>query len=430
MKRNIILSAFMTLLILAVGSVAFREFTEHREELQAKAAYELRLDILAEIKQTIDDGFKENLTWPKELDIRGSKYEIIYTFNDELNSYLEKLLKRHRSDHAAIVVIENETGNILAAQGYDRSTRQLNQSLPFSSTHPAASLIKVVTTAHLLESGEVSAETKFKFRGRGTTLYKSQLKPVNNRFSRTQTFKKAFAYSNNVVFGKAAITRSTGEGLFKMAYDFGFNQEIMSDLSLSPSLFHMAQDQYNLAELASGFNRKTMISPVHAAAMVSVVPNNGAMSLPKVVKKIINKSTGEVFWEAEDKFRPVITSQSAKQLKEMMESTVSRGTARSVPRRLPRSIRKKIEVGGKTGSITGGMPFGRRDWFISYAMPKDERFGKGISIAVMNINIKKWYVKSTYLSGEIMSYYYRNIEPLREDLASVVSTNMNDKVEL
>lgn len=430
MKRNIILVTLFTIFTLSAGSIGFQKFSEHREEQKALAAIELKQEILAEIKQTIDESFKENLNWPKELEIRGSQYEIVYTFNEDLGAYLERLLKRYRSDHAAIVVIENETGNILAAEGYDRSTRKSNQSLPFSSTHPAASLIKVVTTAHLLESSEVDGDTTFKFRGRGTTLYKSQLKPVSNRFSRTQTFKKAFAYSNNVIFGKAAITKGTGEGLFKMAYDFGFNQEIMSDLSLSPSLFHMAQDQYNLAELASGFNRKTMISPVHAAAMVSVVPNNGAMSVPKVVKKIINKTTGEIFWEADDQFRPVISHDSAEQLKEMMESTVLRGTARGVQRRLPRVVKNRIEVGGKTGSITGGMPFGRRDWFISYAMPKDARQGKGISIAVMNVNIKKWYVKSTYLSGEVMSYYFRNIEPLRDDLASAVTVNIHDKVEL
>ena len=142
MKRNIILVSLFTIFTLGSGSIAFQKFSEHREEQRALAAIEFKKEVLAEIKQTIDDSFKENLSWPKELDIRGSQYEIVYTFNEDLGAYLERLLKRYRSDHAAIVVIENETGNILAAEGYDRSTRKSNQSLPFSSTHPAASLIR------------------------------------------------------------------------------------------------------------------------------------------------------------------------------------------------------------------------------------------------------------------------------------------------
>lgn len=429
MKRNIILFLASILLI----SAAVTTFDRIRDSYHAKKEIQqiqLKEEILAEIKLSLDATFKHDHMWPKTLLVNGVSYDVEYTFNEDLSHFLQKLLKRYRSDHAAIVVIENETGNILAAEGYDRSTSSLNQSLPFSSTHPAASLIKVITTAELLEQGKIEQETEFKYRGRGTTLYKSQLNPENTRFTRTQTFKRAFAYSNNVVFGKAAIAKSSGPSLFKMASDFGFNQEIMSDITLSPSLFHMAEDSYNLAELASGFNRETMISPIHAAAIATIIPNNGAMTMPKVVVRIRESESQNVFWEADNKFRPVVSKETASSLKDMMESTVKRGTARGMLRRIPRQVQSKLEYGGKTGSITGGMPFGRRDWFVSYAIPKDKAYGKGISIAVMNVNIKKWYVKSTYLSGEVMSYYFRNIEPLHEDLASAVSVNKVDKVEL
>ena len=93
----------------------------------------------------------------------------------------------------------------------------------------------------------------------------------------------------------------------------------------------------------------------------------------------------------------------------MMEHTVKRGTARGAFRaRKTRKIRD-IEIGGKTGSITGGLPYGKRDWFVSYAKPKGEESDKGISICVMIVNVKKWYIKSHYLAKNIIQYYYNSL---------------------
>ncbi len=96
-----------------------------------------------------------------------------------------------------------------------------------------------------------------------------------------------------------------------------------------------------------------------------------------------------------------------------MELTVRRGTARGAFRRMKRSIKSKLDIGGKTGSITGGVPFGKRDWFAAYATPKNRVLGKGISISVMNVNVKKWYIKSTYLAKNIIEFYYKKITPLK-----------------
>lgn len=101
----------------------------------------------------------------------------------------------------------------------------------------------------------------------------------------------------------------------------------------------------------------------------------------------------------------------------MMETTVRRGTARSVYRGLRRKFRDEITVGGKTGSLTGGLPYGKRDWITLYAAPRDGSLGKGISVAIMNINVKKWYVKSTFLAKKIINYYYQEVFPkLKSDL--------------
>jgi peptidoglycan glycosyltransferase len=60
-----------------------------------------------------------------------------------------------------------------------------------------------------------------------------------------------------------------------MAMKFGFYKELIDEVDMSSSVLFPVEDKYDLAELASGFNRKTMISPFHGAVIASVIGNKG-----------------------------------------------------------------------------------------------------------------------------------------------------------
>ncbi|MGK0366987.1 MAG: peptidoglycan glycosyltransferase, partial [Thermoproteota archaeon] len=163
---------------------------------------------------------------------------------------------------------------------------------------------------------------------------------------------------------------------------------------------------YNLAEVACGFNRTTMISPIHAAVMSSIIANKGVLKKHHFLKDIKNQKNEKV-WSFQGTNKRILSVDSAQKVSQMMELTVKRGTARRVFRTMKRRIRKKLIIGGKTGTITGGLPAGKRDWFTVYAKPKDKQSG-GISVAVMIVNLNKWYVKSTFLAKKIIEYYYQD----------------------
>ena len=59
-----------------------------------------------------------------------------------------------------------------------------------------------------------------------------------------------------------------------------------------------------------------------------------------------------------------------------------------------------------------GLPYGKRDWFSAFAIPHKSSQDKGISISVMNINLEKWFVRSTVLAKNIIEFYYKEIRPL------------------
>lgn len=353
-------------------------------------------------------------TWDQLIDYDSAKYRPSYTFNSSLEDFIKRQLALYRPDFTSVVVLDNENGHILAAVDYARGKNIFGRDLAFTTTHPAASIFKIITASDLLENTHIKTDTEFHFSGRSTTLYRSQLKqPANRRWIRSLDLQKAFATSNNVIFGRTAIENLTPAGLKRMAEKFGFNKKILEGINLSPSVFNMAQDQYNLAEFSSGLNTQTVMSPVHGAVIGSVVANGGVFRYPVVIKSLEGIQDKKVIFPPLKQDEQVLTPQSADDLRTLFMATVTQGTARSSFRR-SLYLLNKLEIGGKTGSITGGEPRGKRDWFVSYAKSTEDKTDKGISICVMIVNQKKWYIKSPLLAKNIMEYYYSTIHPQKK----------------
>ena len=362
-----------------------------------------------EFSEKISSIIFENNTWPDEVKVDGREYEVNYNFNPKLIKFIKKQLNRYKSDYTSVVVIDNNKGKVLATVDYYKKLKKFGHNLSFSSTNPAASVFKVITAADLIETTDTDKNSKFTYYGRGSTLYKHQLKDKRTRWSRTIPLKRAFAYSNNVVFGKAAINKLNPKSLGNMANKFGFEKDILQLVRAGSSQVLDADTKYSLAELASGFNRKTLISPVHGAVIASIIANDGSLRRPSIVNEVKDSDQQRVVWKPEYLVERVISKKTAQELRDMMKLTVMAGTARGAFRPWKTKKIRDIEIGGKTGSITGGVPFGKRDWFVAYARPKDNPEDKGISICVMIVNVKKWYVKSTYLAKNIIQYYYDDL---------------------
>lgn len=351
--------------------------------------------------------FAENI-WPEKIQSEDREYKINYTFDETLTKYAKRELRRYGSDYASVVVLDNNTGKILTAIDYTKKGRKFGKNLTFSSTNPAASVFKVITAAEVMENSNVDHSSLFTYNGKATTLYKYQLKDKKTKWTRRIQFENAFARSNNVVFGKVAIQNTTTKDLISMAEKFGFNENITQLLEIGNSSVYNKSGNFQLAELASGFNRKTLISPIHGAVIASIIANEGVYKKPTIVSEIWDTMLNRKVWESKLDFEQALSPETGKEMQVLMEKTVRSGTARGAFRPWKMKRVSNIKVGGKTGTITGGLPMGKRDWFISYAMPKDnDSEDKGISVCVMIVNVNKWYIKSTKLAKNIIEYYYR-----------------------
>lgn len=358
------------------------------------------------LENQIEEFWNTQNKLPNKLKVNNVELKLNYNSDEKLTKYVKKLLRRYRSDFASVVIIDNETSKVLTAIDYTKKTKKFGRELTFSATHPAASLFKVITASALVENDFIDSDSKFSYNGKSSTLYKYQLKDRRNRWTRTRNFKKAFAMSNNVIFGKAAIKYLNHNILSSMGEKFGFGDEsIFSILPIDESRQMDGESNYELAEFASGFNRGTLMSPYHGAVVASVIAKRGILEKPILLSSVTKADEpSEVLWRDTPVIGRVLERESADEIQKMMEYTVKYGTARSAFRRWRH---KDVIVGGKTGSITGGEPFGKRDWFTSYSRNKDGT--GGISVCIMITNVKKWYIKSTFLARMIYDYYYKHV---------------------
>jgi cell division protein FtsI/penicillin-binding protein 2 len=327
------------------------------------------------------------------------------TIKAKLQNYIDQLLQRSRSLQAAVVVLNPLDGRVLAMASYDRNDSPVNLCL--IADYPAASLFKIISAAAAIETAGFHPDKAFYFNGSRHTLYKNQLKQTRNRYSTPTKFRKAFARSNNPVFGKVGIHTLGQHVMTEYAQKFYFNRAIPFDFPVAVSRINVPDDEFGLAEIASGFNKKTLISPLHAALLACALAHSGSLVQPWLVDKIC-RASGEVIYQAsQHTLDAPISPKTANMLKMMMKDAVIYGTVRKSFRKLRRQrLFKNFDLGAKTGTINDPTDSFKYDWFAGYAFPPEGEMG--ICISVLSVHGEILGTRSTELARAIIDYHFRS----------------------
>ncbi len=350
--------------------------------LKSEPAPELPQTSKMDIRGLIDTAKLLNLTQDSfEVTNNQHVYKVETSLDPALQTTLIDQFDKVNSRYIGIVVLEPHSGRILAFTGFNKTQEELNPCT--TNRFPAASIFKIVTAAAASEKFGYTGDTRMKFNGFKHTLYKNQLKDQDNRYTNHISFQNSFAQSVNPVFGKIGALQLGKEALEKYGKTFGFNTKISADFDIEPSHLKITDDTYHHAEIASGFNRDTTLSPVHAAIIVAMALNDGALLTPTIVDRVIDQKGQPVYNSPSPSKHQVIHSQTAMVLQGMMEATVKSGTARKAFRGYTRDkILKKLIIGGKTGSIYNKPHDARFDWFVGFANTKDRSESIVISVVV------------------------------------------------
>lgn len=333
-----------------------------------------------------------------------SKYNIEYTIDQRLQHAVEQSLKRGKIPYGAFVALDAKTGQVLAMASHGVK----GDNLALRATFPAASIFKIVTAAAAIESGVLSHNSMIPVRGSYHTLYKQNLfkgggisPQERSRYIRLISFEDALAKSVNSVFGKVGIFGTGADGLRKAAARFMFGQSLPFELPVDASAAKIPDDEYGLAESASGFTRQTTLSPLHGAMIAASVINGGTVMEPTIVSKLTAHDGSIEYISEPTPLGTVVASHTAEQLAKMMHKTITNGTSRRSFRRINRTL-DDVYIGGKTGSLDGWDPKGRYDWFVGFA----ERGDTKIAIAALCIHGDRRGVKSSLIARDALETYF------------------------
>ena len=346
------------------------------------------------------------------LEITDQAGNVLYvrtTLLPELQALANHWVKSSRAHQAALVVMNPDTGEVLTLAGYSANEEDANPAL--AGSFPAASLFKIVTAAAAVEKADMSADSKLAYDGGKHTLYKNNLAREPDRGRHVTTLEGSFADSINTVFGKLGVFTLGSEELAEFAGRFGFNDDINFEMPVEPSNFAVADesDDFHLAELASGFNRSTKVSPLHGALMAASVVSGGRLREPTLVREVFDRNNHIHYRPGGGEPKEIISPATAEELSRLMRSAVEEGTGRrTFGSAATHPVLSKLIIGGKSGTINNEE--GQRvDWFVAWAVPKPGQDCRD-RLALSAVVVHEWTAVTTSqrLIRDALNVYYKD----------------------
>ena len=327
------------------------------------------------------------------------------TLRPELQQRLMSYFARSAPLIAAAVVLDAKTGAVLAMG--NQTTKAGASLLPDGAPNycvygdfPAASLAKIITASVALEKKGFNSSHLVPVSGRYHTLYRSQVGIEPAPYKPEQVpMEKAFALSINPYFGKMWLDSFTDHDFLDMGKDMLFNMPLEFDLPVTKSRLAPPADDFQRAEVASGYNTRTTISPLHAALIASLPANDGRIMRPYIIDCITDANGKRVYQHMIKTLSQPLSPRSASQLGELMQGTVQNGTARS-----SFTYAKQIgaatgwTMGGKTGSIDLPEHTGRCDWFAGFGQTNQT----SIAVACILVHGAQRTMRSSFVGAEMI----------------------------
>lgn len=315
------------------------------------------------------------------------------TLSPSLQKKLTELLKSYAVPYGAIVAIEPATGRVLAMAEHSADAPAM-RGLPLKAVYPAASVFKIVTGAALLSAG-IGPNMSVCYHG-GFRRLDPKLLEDGPRDGRCASLARAMGHSTNVIFAKLAKRSLDAKALRVWAEKLGFNAPFPFAEPVDVSVARIPDSTFDMAKTAAGFG-EVFLSPLHAAVLAATVGNKGVMVSP-------------VLFEGEASHaRQALDEPTAQALADMMELTVTEGTARPAFRERGRYVLGEAQAAGKTGSLSDKKPFRDFSWFVGWAPKESPR----IAVAAVVVNGALWRVRAPYLAREAMRMYLEPRPPRR-----------------
>jgi peptidoglycan glycosyltransferase len=300
-------------------------------------------------------------------------------------------LRELRGKCGAVVALEPSTGRVLAMatsptynpnlieNRFAQATRThgrcrsplLNRAT--AGRYTPGSIFKIITAAAALDTGRFTPDSPFYDPGY-CIEYGQRVRNAGNPEA-PETFgsvnlTSGFQHSINSVF--CNIGKALGAGpILRYAERFGFyslpplelpeNELVASGLYKDNRLFEPKRPAFQVdpGRLAFGQER-LQVTPLQMAMVAATVANRGVEMRPQLVERVLSPGGRTITHLRPERLARPIKTQTADQLKHMMELAVAggTGTAAQIP---------GIRVAGKTGTAETGRANVHTTWFVAFA---------------------------------------------------------------
>jgi peptidoglycan glycosyltransferase len=328
---------------------------------------------------------------------------VLYTIDQQVQQKVENVMAQYQLPYSVFVAIEPRTGRILALAGHSTANPAWAGNSYFN-VYPMASLFKIITASAALEQKKITPDTVFPFRGSLYSENPEYWSVRHGRSSQQVSLSLAMGKSINPVFGRLASDVVGKESIMTYVDKFGFNQTLFPGIPVTPSRAASPNNDDELRLMGAGLGREVKISPLHVAAIIAAIANDGVMMEPILAQQIKNGAGKVIYNQSPRPVRRLVTSGTACQLEKMLSTTVNSGTSRKVFHdRRGRPKLASVNVCAKTGTINGKDPAGTYTWFAAFAPAQDPM----IAVVALVINQDRWRIKASYLGEQALEAFFK-----------------------
>ncbi len=307
--------------------------------------------------------------------------DLTLTINLNVQTIVEKYLKQAVEDNECsrggnVIAMNPKTGDIIAmasypdydlnspytpnstlAQTYDSLTTEKKSEALYkmwanksvAETYEPGSTFKIITAAVAVEENVTSTDIAGDFYCKGYESFEDvagstiKIRCWRAQPHGVQTLRQALCNSCNPAFMQLG-KRIGAPTLYKYYDAFGLFESTNSGLYGEQGSIFQKLEKVGPVELATmSFGQRLNVTPLQMVTAISCVANDGILMKPRIVKQITNTDTGTITEVPTTQVRQVISKQTSKEVKSMMESVVTKGTGRH-------GAVSGYSIGGKTGT--------------------------------------------------------------------------------
>ena len=334
--------------------VGFAAYDEDEQKIGGKMGLEQTMnDVLAgedghvQYQQTVDGSILPGTTTVYKEAVDGDN--VVLTLDSSLQSVVEKAMEEtienNRATSAWAVVMEVETGKILAWASYPTYDQNEHKEIPSytdavsSMVYEPGSVMKPFTYATAIDTGTFPYNTMYR-----AGSFEYGYDAANNKINRvsgvatgyptiydaqgndygTLTFEDGLALSSNVGICELLANYMNYDSLGKYLDRFGFFQE--TGIPYISEQTGTKNIDVPMDYLRTGFGQSSSITVLQLMQAYSAIFNDGVMVRPYVVDSIEDAKTGEVKKQYSTKAKGTpISKETANKVTEMMKHVLDEG---------------------------------------------------------------------------------------------------------